>query len=269
MKSYIYDWKKFDRENFQNDILNTEWSVVNFEDPNDAFEDFQEKVNQIINHHLHKRQMTKKEVQQKQKPWITNDILKLIHKRNILYKKFLMIKDKTLKDLFFKSYKTIRNKIVSECRQSKKLYYQNYFLTNANNIKNTWQGIKSIINLDGRDKINPTSIQIDDKLVTEPKEVANQFNNYFSNIASKLQASIYTQGQDLNKYLKNNSKHSFFINSTDKYEIIDIINKNSNNKASGPNSIPNIILHLIKLIIAKPLADIINLSFKTGIYIEN
>ena len=105
-------------------------------------------------------------------------------------------------------------------------------------------------------------------MVTEPIEVANQFNNYFSNIASKLQASIYTQGQDFNKYLKNNAEHSFFINSTDKYEIIDIINKNLNNKASGPNSIPNIIIHLIKVIIAKPLADIINLSFKTGIYID-
>ena len=265
---YIYDWKKFDSENFLFNILNAEWSVENFDDPNDAFENFQEKVNNIINHHLHKRKMTKKEVQQKQKPWITNDILKLIHKRNIIYKNFVKANDKTLKELLFKSYKTIRNLIVSECRNSKKLYYQNYFLNNSNNIRNTWQGIKSIINLDGRDKLNPTSILIDDDLVTEPKEVANQFNNYFSNIASKLQASIYTQGQDFNKYLKNNAEHSFFIKSTDKYEIIDIINKNLNNKASGPNSIPNLIIHLIKLIIAKPLADIINLSFKTGIYID-
>ena len=42
----------------------------------------------------------------------------------------------------------------------------------------------------------------------------------------------------------------------------------NNNKACGPNSIPNKIFHLIKQIIAEPLADIINLSFTTGIYID-
>ena len=56
---------------------------------------------------------------------------------------------------------------------------------------------------------------------------------------------------------------------THKYEIIDIINTIDITKAVGPHSIPSNILHLIKDIISEPLAEIINLSFETGIYIDN
>ena len=119
-----------------------------------------------------------------------------------------------------------------------------------------------------KDKSNPSSLMINGELNTEPSKIANEFNNYFSSIAGKLQASMHTQDQDFNKFLHNKSDYSLFIKPTTKYEIIDTITGNINNKASGPNSIPNEILLLIKESIAKPLADIINLSFSTGIYIE-
>ena len=60
--------------------------------------------------------------------------------------------------------------------------------------------------------------------------------------------------------------YNFFINPTDEYEIIDIINNLSSNKATGPHSIPTDILQLIKCNISKPLSEILNLSFSTSIY---
>ena len=154
------------------------------------------------------------------------------------------------------------------CRQSKKDYYQNYFTTNSKNLRNTWRGIKSIIHLNKKDKFHPSSLTINNELSNDPKEISNEFNSYFSSIAEKLQSSIHFQGQDFNDYLHNHSEHNFFITPTNKFEIIDMIDNNINNKACGPNSIPNNILHLIKQIIAEPLAEIINLSFTTGIYID-
>ena len=109
---------------------------------------------------------------------------------------------------------------------------------------------------------------INKELNTDPIEIANEFNNYFSNIAGKLQSSIQSQGQDFNDYLHDRSDINFFIKPTHKYEIMDSISANINNKASGPNSIPTIIFLLIKDIVAEPLAYIINLSFTTGIYID-
>ena len=47
------------------------------------------------------------------------------------------------------------------------------------------------------------------------------------------------------------------------------MNSLDSNKATGPHSIPlTPILHLIKLNIAEPLSDIVNLSFENGIYFD-
>ena len=40
-------------------------------------------------------------------------------------------------------------------------------------------------------------------LITEPKKVANIFNNYFSPIAMKLQETTDDNGEDFNMYLNN------------------------------------------------------------------
>ena len=69
--------------------------------------------------------------------------------------------------------------------------------------------------------------------------------------------------------IKKTVTHTFFINPTGKIEVINIINNLSINKATGPHSIPTDILHLIKFSVAQPLADITNLSFEKGIYMDN
>ena len=62
------------------------------------------------------------------------------------------------------------------------------------------------------------------------------------------------------------NEYNFFMTPTDTIEVIDIINDLNSNKATGPNSIPNEFLHLIKLIIAEPLSKLMNLSFEKAIY---
>ena len=83
-----------------------------------------------------------------------------------------------------------------------------------------------------------------------------------------MQGKIYQYGKDYTHYLKNSNEYSFFMNPTDQNEIINIINKLNINKSTGPHSIPNNILNLIKFNIAEPLSEIVNLSFANGIYIE-
>ena len=135
-------------------------------------------------------------------------------------------------------------------------------------IKNTWKGIRNLINIKGKNKSQPKSLLVNNKIITEPKKVADTFNNYFSNIASNLQNKIHYHGKDFSKFLTEPNPVTFFIKPTNEIEIINNINKLNNNKALGPNSIPTDIFHLIKLNVAKPLADIVNLSFQTGIYID-
>ena len=65
---------------------------------------------------------------------------------------------------------------------------------------------------------------MENKVNSDPIVIAYKFNNYFSSVASKLQEQIYHKGQDFTHFLKNRNASSFFINLTDEYEIINIIN---------------------------------------------
>ena len=73
---------------------------------------------------------------------------------------------------------------------SKRSYYNNFFSIHVNNGKRIWQGIKQII------QINPQVNQLISKIVlenceiTDPKAIANEFNNYFANMGANLASSI-------------------------------------------------------------------------------
>ena len=63
-----------------------------------------------------------------------------------LFKKYIKCGDCN-KNIFHQEYKTYRNSLSTLLNQSKKSYYNNYFRNNVNNIKNTWEGSKSIVSL--------------------------------------------------------------------------------------------------------------------------
>ena len=44
-------------------------------------------------------------------------------------------------------YNLFRNRVNRELKKDKRNYYTKYFEENNNNIKNTWEGIRSIINI--------------------------------------------------------------------------------------------------------------------------
>ena len=115
-------------------------------------------------------------------------------------------------------------------------------------------------------KSQASSLLIGKEISSNPKLIANTFNKCFSSIVGELQGQIHHHGNDFTKYLSQPNDYNFFINPTDEYEIINIINNLSSNKATGPHSIPTDILQLIKCNISKPLSEILNLSFSTSIY---
>ena len=168
-------------------------------------------------------------------------------------------------------YKNLRNTIVSLIRNSKKNHFQKYFQRNKNNIRNTWKGIKNIISFNSKSsKSGPlTSLIVNNNLLTDTVEVAEQFNDHFTTIADKLQGKIHNSGQDIRHYLGKRNDNTMFIFQSDPTEVTHILSSINVNKAVGPHSIPSDIMKLLNLIIADPISKIINLSFMTGIYLES
>ena len=269
---YKRDTKHFDRENFFLDLLSLDWDEIlklDNEDPNLSFREFYTTINRLIDTYMPLRKMTKKEVKLMLKPWITQDILKSMKSRDSILYNYNHTKNENKKEELKQKYKQLKNKITEDTRKSKMKYYHNFFAQNANNIKTTWKGIKNIININTKRKSQPTSLLLNNKLITDPKIVASKFNDYFSSIAEKLQGEIKYFGKDFSHFLKDANPYNLFIKPTSVPEVINNINDLNQNKALGPNSIPTDIFHLIKFSIAQPLVNIINLSFQKGIYIDD
>ena len=123
-------------------------------------------------------------------------------------------------------------------------YYNHYFKTNWDNIKNTWKGIKPILNINNTHSNIPKTLVSNDTTSAEPIEIANIFNNFFTSIAAETKESIKYSHKHFSNFLKNGSDDSFFVSPTDKYEIINIIFSLDSNKSTGPNSTPTKILKL-------------------------
>ena len=64
------------------------------------------------------------------------------------------------------------------------------------------------------------------------------------------------------------NEQNFFIKPTNPIEIINTINNLNSNSANGSFSIPNEILHLLKMNIAEPLSNLIKFSFGSAIYFD-
>ena len=81
------------------------------------------------------KNLTKNEIKQLYKPWITLGIGNSIKRGEALYKKFIKAKNKDVKQDYPIRYMELRNNIIILCRASEKLYYQNFFANNSKNLK--------------------------------------------------------------------------------------------------------------------------------------
>ena len=85
------------------------------------------KINEIIDNYAPLRKLSKKEIKQLSKPWITVGIRNSISKHDKLLRKFIKCKDVDRKNAIHREYKILCNEIVSLIRTSKKNNYIIFF----------------------------------------------------------------------------------------------------------------------------------------------
>ena len=120
----------------------------------------------------------------KAKPWITLSFQKSISVKNKLLTKFTNIKDPILKEETHIEYKNYRNLLSTLINKNKQTFYNKYFETNWNNIKNTRKGIKSLISLKTVASSAPTVPSHDNCYnITNLNDTAKAFKSCFASIA--------------------------------------------------------------------------------------
>ena len=118
----------------------------------------------------------------------------------------------------------------------KQNYYKKYFDLNSNNAKTIWNGIKFIITIKNIKYSVHRTISQGENSITNPYDIADIFDNYFSSQADTAKDNIKYSHKHFSDYLSNQCNNSIFIQPTDREEIANIISTLNMNKFSGPNS---------------------------------
>ena len=201
-RSNIYerDWSNFVQINFVLDYFSIDWddTLISEENIDYSKEAFLNKINNLLDSYAPLKKRSKYKL----------NLQKSISIKEKLLTKYIKMKD--VKKLeFHKKYKNIRNLLSTLIKQSKHNYFNKYFEDNWNNMKNTWKGIKNMITLKNHLSDFPRTLSVNDVTISNPCDIANAFNNYFTSVAKK-------------KKEKKKTKASVFL--IDTILIISVIN---------------------------------------------
>ena len=194
--------KNFDRINFTLDYLNIDWeNKLNRykDDANKAFLFFHWQINYLLDKYMPWKKLSKKECKRKYKPWITNSILNKIKDKYKKFRKYINCKDESKREILKGNYKLVQNEITELTRQGKKEYYNRYFSENKTNMQKIWKGIKEIINVKSKVHNSPSTIKFDEKIISDPKQIATSFNTYFTGVAEEILAKRKYNGKTSHK----------------------------------------------------------------------
>ena len=184
-------YRNFDDNEFDKALIEIDWKSL-FHDKNcdEKVEIFLKHITCLLDKMAPFKKLSKKEIELKQKPWLTSGILKSMKTRDNLYKKFMLAKDPLRKQNLLRDFKIKRNLITSLVRSSKSEYYKNYFSEHCKNAKKTWEGIRNIIKVSTKNRSLPTKLRDGDKHITDRKDMAQKFTEFYVNIGNMVEKKI-------------------------------------------------------------------------------
>ena len=219
------------------DLAHEEWhDVLTENDINKAYDKFLQKL--LFYYEKNIPQAKIKDKKKQKSPWITKGILRSIHHRNQLYKL-----TKTEPCYYnINRYKKYRNKLTTTIRLSRKMHYSNEMNKNKNDINTVWKLINDLIGKNNKAD-NTESYSHNNEQLTNPTEICDTFNKYFTNIGPKLAEKIKTRTGHYTNYLPPPSEKSLFFKPTNIHEILDIVRSLKPSKSTGCDGIS---VHLLK-----------------------
>ena len=245
---------------FQEYISAVNWeNLYNIVEANEAFTTFSETFVKLCNECF--PTVTYRSKYKTRKSWLSEGLKLSIKKKNKLYVKSK--KDPTLNNIqTYKLYKNKLNKLLSIVERN---HYSKILSDNRKNLKKSWKIIKEVIN---KSNTTPTAISkfnINDKDVTNPKEISDHFNSFFTNIGKNLANKIPNCMENPLQYMQNTNKDTIVLNEVTDNEIINII-KLLNNSAPGPDGIDSKVVKSSYISFIRPLRHVFNLSISKGVF---
>jgi hypothetical protein len=247
------------KERFLQSLQNVDWSqCLSLDACQSAFSEFYQKFSATFNECF--PMIEAKSRYKSRKPWLTDGLKKAIKTKNKLYAKF--VKSKSNTDLV--AYNDYKKALRSILRRAERQHYDDLFLRLRNNMRKSWDVIKEVMHIQ-RTSNPKIALMIDNKETSDPLEVANAFNSFFSKVGPNLASKIPRCDRDPLSYIPYRRMTSMFTTPTDSTEISDII-KSLNDSAAGPDGISSEIIKRSLQFTVPPLTHIVNLSLQQGVF---
>ena len=160
----------------------------------------------------------------------------------------------------FKRNLSTYNKILkSSISLAKKTYYEACFNKYKSDIKNTRETINSLLSATKNDKSFPKFFNMNGERIKDKRQIANEFNKYFTNIGPSLANEIDSLSEkSFTDYLSNptNTELDFKAITTD--DIEKIIDNFKPKPSTGHDNISMKLLKVCKDLLLTPITLIVN-----------
>ena len=173
---------------FKETLLEFDWqNVTNSATTQSSYDAFSSSFLDLYNCHF---PSTKKKVNKnihKVEKWYTSGLLISRRTKIQLGKDFLASPSQAAR-LLYTSYRNLYNKLV---KLSKKKYFESELAKNQNNLRSTWAILRKATRRDSNTRSQISSIIVANQTFTEEKDIANNFNVFFTSVAEGICADIH------------------------------------------------------------------------------
>ena len=241
--------KNYSMENFEQELKNIAFpNYEKFSDVNSAYSDLVNKITKVLNNLAPYKTIR---VKNQSNEWFDGEPAEQISNKDKLFKKFKKSKLQ-IDELIYKEAKNTVQRLIKE---KKKNISSKELEENIGEPKELWKNLKKI----GLPKTKTPSSNIclkeNDGLFFCFLSIANNFKEFFSNLAENLIEKLPNGPNNL-------KEDPFNFTQVSEKTILDFLKELKTNKATGINNLSGRFLKDVSKVLATPLAQICNLSIK-------
>ena len=115
------------------------------------------------------------------KPWIASSLKSMIKYKHHYFRQYKM------GNVSFNFYNSYKDSVKSALRKARKSYFVSKF-KQLDNSRDTWKILKTLLNKNNKGE--DISLISNNELISAPLDVANEYNNYFANVADTIERRI-------------------------------------------------------------------------------
>lgn len=242
---------------FQKEINSIDWNkqIDRNKNVNENYRAFNKIMTETLNLCIPKK-LHKIKSKQNHK-WLTRGIkTSCRNKRNLK-----ILTSYTKNSLLINHYKTYTKLLKKSVIQSKKLQYIQEMKKSENKTKSMWKIIKERTNKTQKKQFKGISLNIRSTLTSDPKQVANTFNEFFSSVGkSSSTSSSHARGRPV----VHPTTNTMYLRPLEPRETYLILRNLKNKYSYGIDDIPPVLLRHCAKELTLPYYLLINQSFIEG-----